>query len=133
MPWVTWFAGRRAARRRVYHYFAQELADAEGQTYYRSEARHHDFGLPRRQWHDPLGIATRATGKAFFGAIGNLPFLSTPGNRVRDGAASAAGLARAASMAFLDYLKEIPCFRARRSCLGLEQLGLRRPVPRSSP
>ena len=70
---------------------------------------------------------TRTTGKSFFGAYpGTYPFVGTPDEVASEMARmSAAGLA-GTSVAFLDYLKEIPYF-VQEVLPRLERLGLRRP------
>jgi FMNH2-dependent dimethyl sulfone monooxygenase len=94
-----------------FHYFAEELADADGQMYYRRQRG-------TRTGHNVTPVArplenrfTRATGKSFFGAYpGTYPFVGTPDDVASEMARmSAAGLT-GTSVAFLDYLKEIPFF-----------------------
>jgi len=71
---------------------------------------------------------TRTTGKSFFGAYpGTYPFVGTPDDVASEMARmSAAGLA-GTSVAFLDYLEEIPYF-VQEVMPRLEALGLRRPM-----
>ena len=110
-----------------FHYFAQDLADEEGQAYYRSR-RGTTTGPSMAPVPRPLeNRFTRVTGKQFFGAYpGTYPFVGTPDDVASEMARmSAAGLA-GTSVAFLDYLKEIPYF-VQEVLPRLERLGLRRP------
>lgn len=108
-----------------FHYFAEELADEDGQMYYRRQRG-------TRTDHNAPPVArplenrfTRTTGKSFFGAYpGTYPFVGTPDDVAGEMARmSAAGLA-GTSVAFLDYLKEIPFFVAE-VMPRLVRLGLR--------
>jgi FMNH2-dependent dimethyl sulfone monooxygenase len=111
-----------------FHYFAEELADAEGQAYYRSR-RGTTTGPSAAPVARPLESRfTRTTGKSFFGAYpGTYPFVGTPDDVASEMARmSAAGLA-GTSVAFLDYLEEIPYF-VQEVLPRLEALGLRRPM-----
>ena len=110
-----------------YHYFAEELSDDEGQAYYRNR-RGTTTGSSSAPVPRPFDNRfTRATGKSFFGAYpGTYPFVGTPDDVASEMARmSAAGLA-GTSVAFLDYLKEIPYF-VEEVIPRLERLGLRRP------
>jgi alkanesulfonate monooxygenase SsuD/methylene tetrahydromethanopterin reductase-like flavin-dependent oxidoreductase (luciferase family) len=110
-----------------FHYFAQDLADDEGQAYYRSR-RGTTTGPSTAPVPRPLESRfTRATGKSFFGAYpGTYPFVGTPDDVAAEmERMSAAGLA-GTSVAFLDYLQEIPYF-VQEVLPRLERLGLRRP------
>ena len=96
-----------------YHYFAEELADAEGQAYYRRQ-RGTKVGAGARPCppaREP--IHARAGQERYDGAYpGTYPFVGTPDDVASEMARmSAAGLA-GTSVAFLDYLKEIPYFVA---------------------
>jgi dimethylsulfone monooxygenase len=73
---------------------------------------------------------TRATGKRFAGAYpGAYPLVGTPDDiAVEMARMSEAGLA-GTSVAFLDYLKEIPYF-VQEVLPRLERMGLRRPPAR---
>src|SRR5262249_6163956 len=73
----------------------------------------------------------RATGLAYAGAYpGVYPFVGTPDAVAEEMARmSAAGLA-GCTVAFVDYLKEIPYFLAE-VLPRLERLGLRAPFPRA--
>jgi alkanesulfonate monooxygenase SsuD/methylene tetrahydromethanopterin reductase-like flavin-dependent oxidoreductase (luciferase family) len=111
-----------------YYYFAEELADADGQAYYRRQrgtrAGAGDTTVPR-----PLeNRFMHASGKKYDGAYpGTYPFIGTPDDVASEmSRMSAAGLA-GASIAFLDYLKEIPYF-LEEVLPRLEKLGLRRPL-----
>jgi dimethylsulfone monooxygenase len=108
-----------------YYYFAEELADADGQAYYRrqrgTKVGAGDTTLPR-----PLeNRFMQASGKKYDGAYpGTYPFIGTPDDVTSEMARmSAAGLA-GTSVAFLDYLKEIPYF-LQEVLPRLERLGLR--------
>jgi dimethylsulfone monooxygenase len=117
----------RTEAEEFYHYFAEELADAKGQAHYRNKT-----GTTPGQASAPLprpyeNRFTRATGKSFFRAYpGTYQFAGMP-----DGIAaemtrmSGAGLA-GTSLAFLNYLKEIPYF-VQEVLPRLERLDLRRP------
>ena len=120
---------RREAEEFYYH-FAEELADADGQAYYRrqrgTKVGAGDTTLPR-----PFeNRFTRAMGKSFSGAYpGTYPFVGTPDDVAAEMVRmSAAGLA-GTSVAFLDYLEEIPFFVAE-VMPRLERLGLRAPASR---
>jgi alkanesulfonate monooxygenase SsuD/methylene tetrahydromethanopterin reductase-like flavin-dependent oxidoreductase (luciferase family) len=113
-----------------FHYFAEELADAEGQAYYRSRRGTTTTGPSAAPVARPFESRfTRTTGKSFFGAYpGTYPFVGTPDDVASEMARmSAAGLA-GTSVAFLDYLEEIPYF-VQEVMPRLEALGLRRPMP----
>ena len=108
-----------------FHYFAEDFADADGQAYYRRH-RGATTGLSTAPVARPLqNRFTRASGKSFFGAYpGTYPFVGTPDEVAAEMARmSAAGLA-GTSIAFLDYLKEIPYF-VQEVMPRLERLGLR--------
>ena len=109
-----------------YHYFAEELADAEGQAYYRRQRGAKAGSMSGESIERPLvNRIMRATGKRYDGAYpGTYPLVGTPDDIADDIAQmSAAGLA-GCSIAFLDYLKEIPDFCAE-VLPRLERLGLR--------
>ncbi len=111
-----------------YFYFAEELADAEGQAYYRRH-RGTKVGAGAATQGRPLeNRFMRASGKRYDGAYpGTYPMVGTPDDIAADMAAmSSAGLA-GCSVAFLDYLEEIPFFAAE-VLPRLERLGLRLPV-----
>ena len=112
-----------------YHYFAQEMADEAGQDYY--------WKMRGAKVADDTGktldrpVETRfmkATGQRFAGAYpGAYPLVGTPDDVAGEMARMAeAGLA-GTSVAFLDYLKEIPYF-VQEVLPRLERLGLRRPA-----
>ena len=111
-----------------YYYFAEEMADEEGQDYYWrnrgavvKDAAGQALNRPRENRF------MRATGKRFAGAYpGALPLVGTPDEIAEDMARmSAAGLA-GTSVAFLDYLKEIPYF-VQEVLPRLERMRLRTP------
>ncbi len=112
-----------------YHYFAEELADAEGQAYYRRQRGAKAGTMSGLQVERPLeNRFMRATGKKFDGAYpGTYPLVGTPDDIATEMARMhAAGLA-GCSVAFLDYLQEIPYFVAE-VLPRLERMGLRLPV-----
>lgn len=111
-----------------YHYFAEELADEEGQAYYRRQ-RGTKAGSGAATASRPFeNRFMKASGERYDGAYpGAYPLVGTPDDIAADMVSmSAAGLA-GCSVAFLDYLKEIPFFAAE-VLPRLERLGLRRPV-----
>ena len=109
-----------------YHYFAEEMADADGQAYYRRQRGSvvkDDAGNEIRR---PLvNRFMRASGKRYDGAYpGTFPLVGTPDDIVADmSQMSELGLA-GTSVAFLDYLKEIPFF-VQEVVPRLERLDLR--------
>ena len=102
-----------------FHYFAEELADADGQAYYR---RQRGAKVRRRRRADRRGRSRTASpappARSYDGAYpGTYPFVGTPDDVADEMARmSAAGFA-GASVAFVDYLKEIPYF-VPRCCRG---------------
>ena len=111
-----------------FHYFAEDMADTEGQQYYRSN-RGATAGSGNQAVARPFeNRFTRKTGKAFNGAYpGSFSFVGTPDDVAAEMLRmSESGLA-GTSVAFLDYLKEIPYFIAE-VLPRLERLGLRAPV-----
>ncbi len=110
-----------------YHYFAEELADADGQAYYRRQ-RGTKVGTGAATSGRPFeNRFMRESGKKYDGAYpGTYPLVGTPDDIADDMARmSAVGLA-GCSVAFLDYLKEIPFFVAE-VLPRLERIGLREP------
>lgn len=111
-----------------YHYFAETHADEEGQAYYRrhrgAKAGAGDTAVSRPFENRFM----KATGKRYDGAYpGTFPLVGTPDDIADDiERMSAAGLA-GCSIAFLDYLKEIPYFIAE-VLPRLQRKGLRMPV-----
>jgi alkanesulfonate monooxygenase SsuD/methylene tetrahydromethanopterin reductase-like flavin-dependent oxidoreductase (luciferase family) len=110
-----------------YHYFAEELADTEGQAYYR---RHRgttagaDDAARARPFENRF---MSATGKRYDGAYpGAFPMVGTPDDVAGDMARLAEAGIAGCSIAFLDYLKEIPDFVAE-VLPRLERRGLRVP------
>jgi dimethylsulfone monooxygenase len=121
----------RAEAEDFYHYFAEEMADADGQDYYRRTRGVTVKDEAGRAINRPFETRfTRATGKRFAGAYpGAYPLVGTPGDIAAEMARmSEAGLA-GTSVAFLDYLKEIPYF-VQEVLPRLERMGLRRPPAR---
>jgi alkanesulfonate monooxygenase SsuD/methylene tetrahydromethanopterin reductase-like flavin-dependent oxidoreductase (luciferase family) len=111
-----------------FHYFAEEMADTEGQAYYRRNrgvtVRNGDAVIAR-----PLQTRfTRAGRGRYDGAYpGTYPFVGTPDDVADEMARmSASGLA-GCTVAFVDYLREIPYF-VQEVLPRLERLGLRLPV-----
>jgi FMNH2-dependent dimethyl sulfone monooxygenase len=114
-----------------FHYFAEEMEDPEGQAYY-IENRGATISDGTRQIARPLlNRFHRATGLHYAGAYpGVYPFVGTPDDIADEMARmSASGLA-GCTVAFLDYLKEIPYFLAE-VLPRLERLGLRAPDVRT--
>jgi alkanesulfonate monooxygenase SsuD/methylene tetrahydromethanopterin reductase-like flavin-dependent oxidoreductase (luciferase family) len=110
-----------------YHYFAEEFADTDGQAYYRRQ-RGTKVGVGAATQGRPLeNRFMSSSGKKYDGAYpGTYPMVGTPDDVAGEmGRMSAAGLA-GASVAFLDYLKEIPYFVAE-VLPRLERMGLRQP------
>jgi len=110
-----------------FYYFAEEMADEDGQKYYRRN-RGATAGSGNTTIARPFeNRFMKATGKQFDGAYpGSFPLVGTPDDIVQELAAmSAAGLA-GTSVAFLDYLKEIPYF-IQEVLPRLERISLRGP------
>ena len=108
-----------------FHYFAEEMEDPEGQAYY-IENRGATVSDGTRQIARPLlNRFHRATGLRYAGAYpGMFPFVGTPDDIADEMARmSATGLA-GCTVAFVDYLKEIPFFLAE-VLPRLQRLGLR--------
>jgi FMNH2-dependent dimethyl sulfone monooxygenase len=108
-----------------YHYFAEELGDEEGQEFYR-KTRGSTVGSGATQISRPFDTRfNKATGERFAGAYpGAYPFVGTPDEIATEmQQMSAAGLA-GVTVAFLDYLKELPYF-VQEVLPRLEGLGLR--------
>ncbi|MFM9939219.1 MAG: LLM class flavin-dependent oxidoreductase [Hyphomicrobiaceae bacterium] len=113
-----------------YFYFAEELADVEGQAYYRRQ-RGTKVGVGDAAQGRPLENRYMvASGKRYDGAYpGTYPMVGTPDDVAAEMARmSQVGIA-GCSVAFLDYLKEIPYFAAE-VLPRLERLGLRMPPPK---
>jgi FMNH2-dependent dimethyl sulfone monooxygenase len=108
-----------------FHYFAEIMADTDGQDYYRS-AR----GTTTQNIARPFETRfTRGSDKRFAGAYpGSYPFVGSPDDVAAEMARmSATGLA-GCTVAFVDYLQEIPYF-VQEVLPRLEFLGLRQPDP----
>jgi alkanesulfonate monooxygenase SsuD/methylene tetrahydromethanopterin reductase-like flavin-dependent oxidoreductase (luciferase family) len=106
-----------------FHYFAEDMADTDGQDYYRRTR-----GTATQNVARPFETRfTRDSGKRFAGAYpGSYPFVGTPDDVAAEMAGmSATGLA-GCTVAFVDYLKEIPYF-VQEVLPRLEALGLRQP------
>jgi alkanesulfonate monooxygenase SsuD/methylene tetrahydromethanopterin reductase-like flavin-dependent oxidoreductase (luciferase family) len=108
-----------------FHYFAEEMADTDGQDYYR-----HTRGVTvadgAARVARPLeNRFTRSGTGRYAGAYpGSYPFVGTPDDVAEEMARmSAAGLA-GCTVAFVDYLKEIPYF-VQEVLPRLERLGVR--------
>jgi alkanesulfonate monooxygenase SsuD/methylene tetrahydromethanopterin reductase-like flavin-dependent oxidoreductase (luciferase family) len=111
-----------------FHYFAEEMEDPEGQAYY-LENRGAIVKDGGRQLARPMRDRFhRATGLNYAGAYpGVYPFVGTPDDIADEMARmSATGLA-GCTVAFVDYLKEIPYFIAE-VLPRLERLGVREPA-----
>ncbi len=126
MAHVVCRPSRREAEE-FYHYFAEEMADEAGQLFYRN-TRGRVAGTGKAAVSRPFDTRfNKATGKAFAGAYpGAYPLVGSPDDIAAEmKAMSDAGLA-GTSIAFLDYLKEIPFF-VQEVLPRLERLGLRQP------
>jgi alkanesulfonate monooxygenase SsuD/methylene tetrahydromethanopterin reductase-like flavin-dependent oxidoreductase (luciferase family) len=111
-----------------FHYFAEEMADTAGQAYYRNN-RGAMVGTPGQKIARPFENRFTREGRfKFDGAYpGSYPFVGTPDDIADEMARmSATGLA-GCTIAFLDYLKEIPYF-VQEVLPRLERLGLRLPA-----
>jgi len=108
-----------------FHYFAEEMADTDGQDYYR---RMRGVTVPgaAAPVARPLENRFTRTGAGRFagGYPGAYPFVGSPDDIAEEMARmSATGLA-GCTVAFVDYLKEIPFF-VQEVLPRLERLGLR--------
>ena len=112
-----------------FHYFAEEHADVEGQAYYRSKRGATAGTTTGAKIARPfVNRFQRATGKNFDGAYpGAFPLVGTPDDVADDLAQISRAGFSGTSVAFLDYLKEIPYFVAE-VLPRLERMGLRAPV-----
>ncbi|HEY1410755.1 MAG TPA: LLM class flavin-dependent oxidoreductase [Rhodopila sp.] len=113
-----------------FHYFAEDMADTEGQAYYRG-ARGTTVPGAGGPIVRPLENRFTRTGSGRYagGYPGAYPFVGSPDDVAEEMARmSAAGLA-GCTVAFVDYLKEIPFFVAE-VLPRLERLGLRETVSR---
>ena len=111
-----------------FDYFAEQMADTEGQAYYRA-TRGTSVANGTERIARPLeNRFTRRDGKRYDGGYpGAYPFVGSPDDVAAEMAAmSATGLA-GCTVAFVDYLKEIPFF-VQEVLPRLERLGLRRAV-----
>ena len=112
-----------------FHYFAEEMADTDGQKYYRDNRGATVPGEGTTRIARPFeNRFTRQGQFRYDGAYpGTYPFVGTPDDIAAEMARmSATGLA-GCTVAFLDYLKEIPYF-VQEVLPRLERLGLRVPV-----
>ena len=110
-----------------FHYFAEEMEDPGGQANY-LENRGATVNDGGRQIVRPMrNRFHRATGLNYAGAYpGVYPFVGTPDDIAAEMARmSASGLA-GCTVAFVDYLKEIPYF-IQEVLPRLERLGIRGP------
>jgi alkanesulfonate monooxygenase SsuD/methylene tetrahydromethanopterin reductase-like flavin-dependent oxidoreductase (luciferase family) len=112
-----------------FHYFAEELADTDGQAYYRRNR-----GTTVKDGATVLSrplenrFTRRGDGRYDGAYPGTYPFVGTPDDVAAEMAAmSATGLA-GCTVAFVDYLKEIPYF-VQEVLPRLERLGVRQPFP----
>ena len=112
-----------------FHYFAEEMADAEGQKYYRDNRGTTVPAEGAARIARPFeNRFTRQGHHRYDGAYpGAYPFVGDPDDVAAEMARmSASGLA-GCTVAFVDYLKEIPFF-VQEVLPRLERLGLRLPV-----
>jgi len=110
-----------------FHYFAEEMADTDGQAYYRGN-RGAVSGIGNARIARPFETRFTRPGKfRYDGAYpGTYPFVGNPDDIAEEMARmSATGLA-GCTVAFVDYLKEIPYF-VQEVLPRLERLGLRVP------
>jgi FMNH2-dependent dimethyl sulfone monooxygenase len=110
-----------------FHYFAEEMADTEGQEYYRgmrgATVPGAGAGAPIARPFENRFTRTGA-GRYAGGYPGAYPFVGSPDDVAEEmGRMSATGLA-GCTVAFVDYLKEIPFF-VQEVLPRLERLGLR--------
>ena len=111
-----------------FHYFAEEMADTAGQAYYRNN-RGAVVGTPGQQIARPFENRFTREGRfKFDGAYpGSYPFVGTPDDIADEMARMSATGLSGCTIAFLDYLKEIPYF-VQEVLPRLERLGLRLPA-----
>jgi FMNH2-dependent dimethyl sulfone monooxygenase len=111
-----------------FHYFAEEMEDPDGQAYHIKNRGATVLDGTQQIARPLLNRFHRATGLHYAGAYpGVYPFVGTPDDIADEMARmSATGLA-GCTVAFVDYLKEIPYFLAE-MLPRLERLGLREPV-----
>ena len=109
-----------------YHYFAEEMADAEGQAYYRRQRGPTVKDAAGNEIRRPLvNRFMRASGKRYDGAYpGSYPLVGTPDDIVADMLQMSLLGLTGTSVAFLDYLNEIPFF-VQEVLPRLRRLGLR--------
>jgi dimethylsulfone monooxygenase len=108
-----------------FHYFAEEMADLEGWDYYLRK-RGAEAGSGESRIARPFETRFSRSGKGrYLGAYpGSYPFVGSPDDVAEEMARmSATGLA-GCTVAFVDYLKEIPYF-VQEVLPRLERLGLR--------
>jgi alkanesulfonate monooxygenase SsuD/methylene tetrahydromethanopterin reductase-like flavin-dependent oxidoreductase (luciferase family) len=108
-----------------FHYFAEEMADTEGQDYYRWNRGTTVPGAGAPIARPFENRFTRAGTERFAGGYpGAYPFVGSPDDVAEEMARmSATGLA-GCTVAFVDYLQEIPFF-VQEVLPRLERLGLR--------
>jgi alkanesulfonate monooxygenase SsuD/methylene tetrahydromethanopterin reductase-like flavin-dependent oxidoreductase (luciferase family) len=116
-----------------FHYFAEDMADTEGQDYYRRTRGATVPGASGTTGAAPIArpFENRFTRQGIHryagGYPGAYPFVGSPDDVAAEMARmSATGLA-GCTVAFVDYLKEIPFF-VQEVLPRLERLGLRQPV-----
>jgi alkanesulfonate monooxygenase SsuD/methylene tetrahydromethanopterin reductase-like flavin-dependent oxidoreductase (luciferase family) len=111
-----------------FHYFAEEMSDPEGWAYYR-ENRGMVAGTEGRQIVRPMrNRFHKATGREYEGAYpGVYPFVGTPDDIAEEMARMCESGLAGCTVAFVDYLKEIPYFLAE-VLPRLERMGLRGPA-----
>ena len=126
--WAMWLC--RPTRREAeafFHYFAEEMADVEGQAYYRRTRGATVAGAGRLRpslGRSRTGLRALAVVVTPGGYPGAYPFVGSPDDVAEEMARmSATGLA-GCTVAFVDYLKEIPVF-VQEVLPRLERLGLR--------
>jgi dimethylsulfone monooxygenase len=111
-----------------FHYFAEEMADTDGQAYYRQTRGVTVPGAGAPIARPFANRFTRASDKQYAGGYpGAYPFVGSPDDIAGEMARmSATGLA-GCTVAFVDYLNEIPFF-VQEVLPRLERLGLRQRI-----
>jgi FMNH2-dependent dimethyl sulfone monooxygenase len=111
-----------------FHYFAEEMADTDGQAYYRQTRGVTVPGADAPIARPFANRFTRASDKQYAGGYpGAYPFVGSPDDIAAEMARmSATGLA-GCTVAFVDYLNEIPFF-VQEVLPRLERLGLRQRI-----
>ena len=112
-----------------FHYFAEDMADTEGQQYYRGHRGASVSAEGETRIARPFENRFTRQGKyRYDGAYpGVYPFVGTPDDIAAEMARMCATGLAGCTVAFVDYLKEIPYF-VQEVLPRLERLGLRKPA-----